>query len=111
MEGHPEIKAVNSRIEQYASLLRIRKKWASIGFVAFLIVFVISTAVLFSMAWTLRDKAVTWLTMLVVPMSFVFPYVWLVNWAAEQRRLKGVLELLDVLQRAAGESAPEDRDS
>ena len=111
MDGYSENKAATSRIGQYAGLLRIRKKWALIGMVAFGICTVVCFAVLFGMAWTLRDKAVTRLSMLSVLMPFVFPYVWLVNQVAEYRRLKDVLELLDVLQRAASESAPENRDS
>ena len=109
MDSHPETQVANSEIAAYAGLLRIRKKWALIGIVAFGIVFVICSAVLLGMAWTLGDKAVTRLTTLTVVMVFVFPFVWGVHYVAEYRRLNGLLELLDVLQRAASRGELERR--
>ena len=100
-----------NRIAAYASLLRTRKKWALVGSVAFVIVVVISSVALLGMAWTLGDKAMTRLSTLTVVMAFVFPYVGMVNQAAEYRRLKGLLELLDVLERAASKGASENQDN
>jgi hypothetical protein len=111
MEGHPEIKAINSRIEQYASLLRIRKKSALWGIVAGGGFSVVSLAAAIGLMWAFRDRTTTYATMFIMSIFLVYPPLQLMIQGAEYRRLNGVLELLDVLQRATSESAPEDRDS
>jgi hypothetical protein len=110
MDGYPENKAANSRIEQYASLLRIRKKWSLIYTVVAGICSVVSLAAVIGLTWAFRDRAITFTTMLVVIVC-IFPYIGLVNQVAEHRRLNGVLELLDVLERAAGKGTSENQDS
>lgn len=94
-------KVANSEIAEYVSLLHIRKKWSLIGMVALGIGSVVSLAAAVSLMWALRDKTITSTTMLVVAVLCIYPSIGLVNQVVEYRRLKGVLELLDVLQRAA----------
>ena len=111
MDDHPQTQATNSEIAAYATLIRIRKKWALRNIIAVGIVSVVSFSAVIGLTWAFRDRAISSTTTLVVAQLVVFPYVGLVNLVAEYRRLNGILELLDVLERATSKGEPEDRDT
>ena len=107
MHNRLNAQAATGEIAAYTARLGVRKKWALIGIVAFTILTVLSFAFLLGTSWTLRDRAVTRLDALIVIIVFVFPYVGLVNQAMAYRGLNDMLALLQVLERAAKEGAPE----
>ena len=101
MEKHPEIKAADGPIAQYASLLRIRKRWATIGIVALGIVALVSLVAGVGLLWTMRDKPLSSTSVLLEIVLCANPLVVLASQTGEYRRLSGLLELLDVLERQA----------
>ena len=109
MDSHPETKVASS-IDQYAGLLGIRKKWALRGIVAVGIVSVVSLVAAGAFVLALRDRAITATTALVVAILCIYPPIQLTIQVVEYRRLNGMLELLDVLERAASEGALESRE-
>jgi hypothetical protein len=110
VDGHLDARAAHDQVAAYAGLLRTRKRQALIGIIALATCTVVSFAVLGSMALTLMDKAMTRLNTLVAIVVLVFPYLGLVQQAAEYRRLGGLLELIDVLERAERMDAMSSRD-
>lgn len=97
---------ISDHLEQHATLLRIRQKWAlrmAMVYVVLFAVFALGTIVLFSQP----DHKSS-----IIDHGVVLPYIGLsvalAVQATEYRTLKGTLELLDVLQRATSENWPED---
>lgn len=85
----------------YANLLGNRKRWAKIGIVVLGICAFILLIAAFGLLWTKRDQAITGTTLLLVLALCVYPLFGLVSQLVEYRRLRLLLELLDVLQREA----------
>jgi hypothetical protein len=86
-------------IEQYAGLLRTRKRWAKIGIVALGICALILLIAAFGLLWARRLKPVTGTTVVLVLALCVYPLLGLVSQLVAYRRACDLLELLDVLER------------
>ena len=97
-------------IEQYAGLLRIRKRWAAIGSVVAAICALITLIAGFGLMWAQRDKPVTGITVLLVLVLCVYPLMGVVSQLVEVRRTTVLLELLDVLKREASARVSEGRE-
>jgi hypothetical protein len=90
-------------IEEYASMLHTRRRWALRYILTLGVVFVLSAAVSLGMAWAFRYEPASPLFSLYVALLLISPLFGLVVQAVEYRRLKDTLELLDVLRRAIDE--------
>ena len=102
-----------SVLAEYAGLLRVRRKWA-LRYTALLgILCIVALALVLGTAWYQRDRSQSSLDVLTRAILFMGPLLALAVQAAEYHRLKSELELLEVLQRAIGQStercATEDR--
>ena len=87
-------------IDQYASMLHDRRKWALRYILTLGVVSVLSAAVSLGMAWAFRHEPVSPLFTLYIALLLISPLFGLVVQAVEYRRLKDTLELLDVVREA-----------
>jgi hypothetical protein len=87
-------------IDEYASMLHIRRKWALRYVMTLGIVFVLSAAVSLGLAWAFRHEPMSPLFTLYIALLLISPLFGLVVQAVEYRRLKDALELLDVVREA-----------
>ena len=94
-------------IEQYAGLLRTRKRWAKIGTVASGVCALVLLIAAFGLMWSIRHKPVTSTTVLLVLVLCVYPLLGLASQIVEYRRASALLELLDVLERETRVREPE----
>ena len=87
-------------IDEYASMLQTRRKWALRYLTTLGVVFVLSAAVSFGLAWAFRSELMSPLFTLYIALLLISPLFGLVIQAVEYRRLKDTLELLDVVRDA-----------
>jgi hypothetical protein len=98
---------VPNDLEQYATLLRIRKKWTLRYAIMNGVLLAICAVVAFGEAWAFRDVQVSPLSTLTTAIALIGPLFGSFGEATEYRRLKDTLELIDVLQRTTSENPPE----
>ena len=91
-------------LEEYTSLLRTRKKYALIYTLVWGVIFAPLFAVAFGLVLAYEDRPVSLLSTIGIVMMVICPLIALMNRVMEYRRLTGMLELLGVLQQAAGEN-------
>ena len=101
MDGHPDTGSMNDDVTAYANLLCIRKKSALRGIVVAGVFAVVSLAAAIAYVWAFRDRTLTSTNVFPLVLFFVYPPVHLAIQGAEYRRLSGLLELIEVLERTA----------
>ena len=101
MDGHLDARTANDQVAAYTGLLRIRKRSAWRGIVVAGILAVVSLVAAIVLIWAFRDRTITSTTVLLVAVFVVYPPVHLAIAGAEYRRLSGLLELVEVFERAA----------
>jgi hypothetical protein len=97
--GRPVMKA-SEYIDEYASMLQTRRKWALRYLTTIGVVFALSAAVSLGLAWAFRGELMSPLFTLYIALLLISPLFGLVIQAVEYRRLKDTLELLDVVRDA-----------